>query len=95
MTVSAVSGQSTVATESKKSGFGALDQADFIRLITTELQMQDPSDPVDNKEMIAQMTQFSSLAGIADVNKTLQEISAKLDAVTAQASAASTATSAA
>jgi flagellar basal-body rod modification protein FlgD len=40
-------------------------------------------DPVDNKEMLAQMAQFSSLAGINDVNSTLQQISAKLDALAA------------
>jgi flagellar hook assembly protein FlgD len=27
------------------------------------MQQQDPFDPVDNKEMLAQMAQFSSLAG--------------------------------
>ena len=48
-----------------------------------QVQQQDPFDPVDNKEMLAQMAQFSSLAGINDVNATLQQISAKLDALAA------------
>ncbi len=58
-----------------------LGQADFIRLMTTQMKMQDPTDPVDNKEMIAQMAQFSSLSGIENVNNTLKSISAQLDAV--------------
>ena len=58
-----------------------LGQADFIRLMTTQMQMQDPLEPVDNKEMIAQMAQFSSLAGIENVNSTLKAISAQLDRV--------------
>lgn len=56
----------------------ALDQADFIRLMTTQMQLQDPLEPVDNKEMIAQMAQFSSLAGIDQINQTLTAISAQL-----------------
>ena len=32
-----------------------LGQADFIRLMTTQMKLQDPLEPVDNKEMIAQM----------------------------------------
>lgn len=63
--------------------FGSLGQADFFRLLTVQMQQQDPFDPVDNKEMLAQMAQFSSLAGISDVNATLQQISDKLDALTA------------
>ena len=61
--------------------FNSLGQADFVRLLTVQMQHQDPFDPVDNKEMLAQMAQFSSLAGINDVNSTLQQISAKLDAL--------------
>jgi flagellar basal-body rod modification protein FlgD len=45
--------------------------------------MQDPTDPVDNKEMIAQMAQFSSLAGIDDINATLTAISDQLAQVLA------------
>lgn len=58
-----------------------LGQADFIRLMTTQMKMQDPTDPVDNKEMIAQMAQFSSLSGIENMHNTLKTISAQLDAV--------------
>ena len=74
-----------------KTGFAALGQADFIKLMTVQLQQQDPFEPVDNKEMLAQMAQFSSLAGIDGVNTTLQQISAKLDAVLASQTAAKTA----
>ena len=75
--------QSSSATlPTKKSGLGALDQGDFLRLMTEQLKMQDPLDPVDNKEMLAQMAQFSSLSGIAEMGDTLKAISRKLDAVT-------------
>ena len=60
-----------------------LGQADFIRLMTTQMKLQDPLEPVDNKEMIAQMAQFSSLSGIENINTTLKAISAQLAQVTA------------
>lgn len=60
-----------------------LGQADFIRLMTTQMKLQDPLEPVDNKEMIAQMAQFSSLSGIENINSTLHAISAQLDRVIA------------
>jgi flagellar basal-body rod modification protein FlgD len=69
-------------------GFSSLGQADFVHLLTVQMQQQDPFDPVDNKEMLAQMAQFSSLAGINDVNSTLQQISAKLDALATAKTAA-------
>ncbi|MEQ1541732.1 MAG: flagellar biosynthesis protein FlgD [Novosphingobium sp.] len=68
----------------------ALGQADFIRLMTTQMQMQDPLEPVDNKEMIAQMAQFSSLAGIDKINSTLEIIALQLDQVMTAQAAAST-----
>ena len=72
-------------------GFDTLGQADFLRMLTVQIQQQDPFDPVDNKEMLAQMAQFSSLAGINDVNANLQKISDKLDVLAAaQAEAAPT-----
>ena len=67
-----------------------LGQADFIRLMTTQMKMQDPLEPVDNKEMIAQMAQFSSLAGIDNINSTLKAIAAQLDQVLRDQSAAKT-----
>ena len=38
---------------------GAMDQSDFLRLMTTQLTTQDPFNPVDNTQMVAQMAQFS------------------------------------
>lgn len=66
-------------------GMSALGQGDFLRLLTVQMQQQDPFDPVDNKEMLAQMAQFSSLAGVADTNTALARISDKLDQLIAAA----------
>ena len=71
-------------------GMDQLGQADFLRLLTVQVQQQDPFDPVDNKEMLAQMAQFSSLAGVSETNSMLEQIADKLDQLidtTASASA--------
>lgn len=40
---------------------GRLDQQDFIKLFLTQLTYQDPLEPVDNREFLAQMAQFANL----------------------------------
>ncbi len=57
-----------------------LNQADFLTLMTAQLKNQDPFNPTDNTQMIAQMAQFSSVAGISQMNATLTGIAAKLGA---------------
>ena len=59
-----------------------LDQSDFLRLMTAQLSQQDPFNPVDNQQMVAQMAQFSSLAGVNDTNTALAKISEQLTAQT-------------
>ena len=84
MSVNSIVSTASPTSATSTSGFAALGQEDFLRLLTTQLQMQDPFDPVDNKEMLAQMAQFSSLAGISDMGETLGAIAAKLDTLIAQ-----------
>ena len=71
-------GSSTTAVKTESKPIGAMDQTDFLRLMTTQLTTQDPFNPVDNTQMVAQMAQFSQVAGIAEMNKSLANISAAL-----------------
>jgi len=96
MTTSSSIGAATAASAQStrpKTGLGSLDQGDFLRLMTVQMQQQDPFSPVDQKEMLAQMAQFSSLAGTTEMGDTLKAISAKLDTLIAAQSAASLQTS--
>jgi flagellar basal-body rod modification protein FlgD len=77
MTISAVS--TPTAAPPANSNRQALGQADFLRLLTTQLQQQDPTEPVDNNQMIAQMAQITSAAGIGEINAMLQGITDRLD----------------
>lgn len=80
MSVNPING-STVPLVPKNSG-AQLGQSDFLRLMTAQLTQQDPFNPIDNQAMVAQMAQFSSLAGITESNVTLQQISEQLKAQT-------------
>lgn len=85
MTVNALTPSTAAAsaTGTAKNSLSDLTQGDFLNLMTTQMQQQDPFNPMDQNAMLAQMAQFSSLAGIGDINQTLQAIAAKLDAITA------------
>lgn len=52
----------------------SLGQEDFLKLLTVQMQNQDPTNPVDNTKMIADMAQFSSLQAMQDLNKTVGSI---------------------
>lgn len=64
---------STTQTSDKKSN-DELDQADFLRLLTTQLQNQDPTNPIDGQEFMAQMAQFSTLNAIIDMKKSIDTL---------------------
>ncbi|MDE2563870.1 MAG: flagellar biosynthesis protein FlgD [Sphingomonadales bacterium] len=88
--VSTTSGASAsvILPAGARTGYSALGAADFLKLLTTQMQNQDPTAPVDNKEMLAQMAQFSTLSQTTDNGTTLQAIAAKLDTLIAQNAAA-------
>lgn len=71
-------GAAAGTTTTTKAAAESMDQGDFLRLMTAQLKNQDPFEPVDNSQMVAQMAQFSSLAGISEMNTTLKAISDRL-----------------
>ncbi len=76
--VNRYSASSAAAADTSNLGKTQMDQNDFLTLMTAQLKNQDPFEPVDNTQMVAQMAQFSSLAGITEMNTTLKAISDKL-----------------
>ncbi len=46
-----------------------LGQTDFLQLMTTQLQNQDPFAPLENGEFIGQMAQFGTVSGIESLQK--------------------------
>jgi flagellar basal-body rod modification protein FlgD len=64
--------------KSGKVGTGGLDRDDFLKLLVTQLQHQDPTSPVEDKDFIAQMAQFSSLEQITNMSAGFQKLSGLL-----------------
>ena len=56
----------------------ALDQTDFLKLMTTQMSNQDPFQPQDNTQMIAQMAQFSTVTGIQQLNTTMSTMATQI-----------------
>lgn len=51
-----------------------MDQTDYMKVFMQELTYQDPLKPVDNKEFMAQMAQFSALQQATETNQNLQSL---------------------
>ncbi len=52
-----------------------LDKDAFLRLLIAELANQDPMNPMDDREFIAQMAQFSTLEQMTNMTKALEGMS--------------------
>jgi flagellar basal-body rod modification protein FlgD len=48
-------------TQTEAAANASIGQEDFMRILLTQLQFQDPLKPMDNQEFVAQLAQFSSL----------------------------------
>ena len=56
----------------------ALGKDDFLKLLVAQLQHQDPMNPTDNTEFMAQMTSYSTLEQVTNMAKSNAEMAATL-----------------
>jgi flagellar basal-body rod modification protein FlgD len=72
--ISSISGYPSATSTAAATGSSELNQNTFLKLLTTQLQNQDPTNPMSNEDFIAQLAQFSSLEQLQGVNSQLNNL---------------------
>ncbi|MCQ4159955.1 flagellar hook assembly protein FlgD [Roseomonas sp. GC11] len=81
--VSATSGTSSTTTTAPTTTLNSSSSSDFdrfLKLLTAQLQYQDPMNPTDATQFVAQLAQFSQVEQQTKTNTLLQGISSALTA---------------
>lgn len=74
----------TAATQAQTAGAyssNTLDQDAFLTLFTTQLQYQDPMNPMESYEMASQLAQFSTVQELSNLNDQMGEVQAYLASI--------------
>lgn len=63
-----VQANSLTDTQASAANQSSLGKDEFLKLMITQMQQQDPLNPMDNQAMVAQMAQFSSVEQMSNLN---------------------------
>jgi len=72
---------------------GAMGKDQFVQLLVTEMKNQDPMNPMDGKDLAAQLAQFSSVEQLMNINTKLDNFTALLTGTPAPTSGSNSTTS--
>ncbi len=64
--------------QDKKSSNDITDSNMFLKLMLKQMEQQDPTEPTDNSQWLAQMAQYSSLEAMNNLNTAFGEVSNKI-----------------
>jgi len=78
-TASSTSGSSSSSSSSSSTGTSALNAlssnySDFLTLLTTQLQNQDPTSPMDSSQFTSELVQFSGVEQQINTNSNLSQL---------------------
>lgn len=82
-TASFTAQQAAGQTGRSSDSYNELDIDSFLRLLISELQNQDPLDPMDNSEMVQQIGQIREIGATDQLTRTLTDLSSNQELVTA------------
>jgi flagellar basal-body rod modification protein FlgD len=68
----------TSSTASSTTGAGL--QSTFLQLLVTQLQNQDPTNPMDSSQMTSQLAEINTVTGISQLNTSLASLSTQINA---------------
>lgn len=66
--VSTSQGSASGASSTSSSAFNQLNEQSFLKLLTAQLQHQDPTQPVKQQQLASEMAQFSTATGVNTLN---------------------------
>ncbi|NJJ37769.1 flagellar hook assembly protein FlgD [Paenibacillus apii] len=72
---------SAANSASSSAGSASLGKDQFLKILITQLQNQDPMQPMEDKEFIAQMAQFSSVEQLMNISGQLTALNQSLGSV--------------
>lgn len=61
-------------TKTRQTGDSSLGKDAFLKILIAQLQNQDPTNPMDDRDFIAQMAQFSSLEQMQNVASAIEKL---------------------
>jgi flagellar basal-body rod modification protein FlgD len=73
-TTTTTAATAAASATTKKSDPNILGKDDFLKLMVAQMQNQDPMNPSDDKDNIAQMAQFSSLEQITNLASATKDL---------------------
>ncbi|TVQ74128.1 MAG: flagellar hook assembly protein FlgD, partial [Chromatiaceae bacterium] len=65
---------STNSSKADKGKRDELGQEDFFKLMITQLQNQDPFEPMESGDFLGQIAQFGTVNGIGELQKSFESI---------------------
>jgi flagellar basal-body rod modification protein FlgD len=68
----------TLTGTSSGSSANMVSADTFLKLLVTQMENQDPLNPMDNSQMTSQMAQISTVQGIGTLNTTVQGLNTQL-----------------
>jgi flagellar basal-body rod modification protein FlgD len=78
MNVGSLSGNAATSNLAgiQTKGKASLTQEDFLNLLVTQMQFQDPMNPLDNYQMAAQLAQLGTIEGINTLTQSIDVMNA-------------------